>query len=121
MSSRLSEGKRRAVILILRVAGRHHTIDKKSADAMTVQSAPHPYVAKKEGAPSFFVFPRNKSLLAALIPAAFSQDHDGDQTFLISPGQASLPFSLYCCLERSLHALFFSKASSALINLFYQI
>jgi len=66
----LSEGKRRAVILILRVAGRHHTIDKKSADAMTVQSAPHPYVAKKEGAPSFFVFPRNKSLLAALIPAA---------------------------------------------------
>ena len=69
---------------------------------MTVQSAQHPYLAKEEGAPSFFVSPRNKSLLAALIPAAFSQDHDGDQTFQISPGQASLPFSLSLLLSWAL-------------------
>lgn len=55
---------------------------------------------------AFSFFPQNKSLLVV------SRGHDGDQAFLISPGQASLS-PCHCCLECSLHALFFSKTSSA--------
>lgn len=133
MSCRLSQGKRTCRLEPWEAQEgttqiTQFTIEYKSADPMAVQSVPHPYLRKQEGAPRFFGYfstgkrERKKSCLwhsSSRTPLPLvGRDHDGDQTFLMSRSSlARPPFRPVTLVSSaplvSLHELFLSKASSA--------